>query len=199
MPPLLTPPPIRCSINTIHFVNHISIRQYHSLSAQFFGTSIFFGFSLLLHSFIISFQSFIVLVRPTVKLKHRQLHITLMSLDDPPTSVSSPNSTSSNSQHHRDDEMLEKNLTDTAASSDFTNDSGSDAECACGRVLSPGWSCSSCRRGCPICQRSLTADPSDYCDRCYSMCDIHGLYRNNPLESVTPCPQCHPPSTKASS
>ncbi|KAI8888632.1 hypothetical protein K501DRAFT_127391, partial [Backusella circina FSU 941] len=50
------------------------------------------------------------------------------------------------------------------------------AVCECGRELDSGWNCSNCRRQCTICNRSLSTDPSDYCERCFRKCEEHGLY-----------------------
>lgn len=58
----------------------------------------------------------------------------------------------------------------------------------CGRVLGPGWQCSSCRRSCPHCNRALTTDPDDYCGRCFRKCIKHGIVYS--LISGDGCPKC---------
>lgn len=58
----------------------------------------------------------------------------------------------------------------------------------CGKVLGPGWQCSSCRRSCPHCNRALTTDPDDYCGRCFRKCDKHGIVYS--LISGEGCPKC---------
>jgi hypothetical protein len=113
-----------------------------------------------------------------------------MSFDDTATtSVSSTNPISSNNSGNDDDSTSES----FASTNSLMTGEESAMECACGRKLSPGWSCPVCRRSCPLCQRALIFDSSDYCDRCYSFCDIHGLYRSDPSLHVTPCPEWHPP------
>lgn len=113
-----------------------------------------------------------------------------MSFDDTATtSVSSTNPISSNNSGNDDDNTSEG----FASANSFMTDEESVIECACGRTLSPGWTCPVCRRNCPLCQRALIVDSSDYCDRCYSYCDTHGLYRNDPSLQFSPCLECDLP------
>ncbi|CDH60506.1 predicted protein [Lichtheimia corymbifera JMRC:FSU:9682] len=75
---------------------------------------------------------------------------------------------------------------------DQVEDEDEDEELAicgdCGRVLGPGWQCSSCRRSCPHCNRALTTDPDDYCGRCFRKCVKHGIVYS--LISGNGCPKC---------
>lgn len=59
--------------------------------------------------------------------------------------------------------------------------------CECGIELSIGWQCENCRVNCPECNRALTKDPEDYCTRCNTKCQMHGLYK---LSAYKVCPQC---------
>ncbi|KAG2175573.1 hypothetical protein INT43_001220 [Umbelopsis isabellina] len=111
-----------------------------------------------------------------------------MAFDEASTPVSSPNSTASSNQQDQLDSR------DTTSIGTHDSDDNSIV-CECGRRLGPGWTCPTCRRNCSICQRALIADESSYCDRCYSECEIHGLYRNTNFPDETPCPQCRDSST----
>lgn len=62
------------------------------------------------------------------------------------------------------------------------------AICDCGRQLDSGWQCSHCRRACPICNRSLSLDPEEYCERCFRICKYHGLYSIS--SGSVECPLC---------
>ncbi|KAG2206178.1 hypothetical protein INT46_007173 [Mucor plumbeus] len=62
-----------------------------------------------------------------------------------------------------------------------------ETRCGCGVILAKGWICDNCRINCSGCSRSLTTDPQDFCSRCNSQCQEHGLYRNDEFES---CPKC---------
>lgn len=59
---------------------------------------------------------------------------------------------------------------------DDEQDSNTAPICECGRELNSGWKCSHCRRQCPICNRSLSMDIEEYCERCFRLCIYHGLY-----------------------
>ncbi|KAI8376243.1 uncharacterized protein BYT42DRAFT_573915 [Radiomyces spectabilis] len=98
-------------------------------------------------------------------------------------SAASPNPDPSKSDQHDDDD------------DDDNYDQFPDAAiCECGRVLSSGWDCPTCRRNCPYCHRALSNSPEDYCDRCYRKCDQHGLYRIHDaaigINGIRQCPQC---------
>lgn len=80
-----------------------------------------------------------------------------------------------------DDEQVESEEEDYDQFDDL------DTRCGCGVVLTKGWACDNCRISCPGCNRSLTNDPQDFCSRCNSQCQEHGLYKNDEFES---CPQC---------
>lgn len=58
----------------------------------------------------------------------------------------------------------------------------------CGKELETGWNCSSCRRQCPLCNRALTNNPNEYCERCYRLCEKHGLYSK--IDGLFQCIQC---------
>ncbi|CEP19035.1 hypothetical protein [Parasitella parasitica] len=62
-----------------------------------------------------------------------------------------------------------------------------DTCCGCGIILAKGWACDNCRISCPGCNRSLANDPLEYCSRCNSQCQKHGLYKNVDFKS---CPSC---------
>ncbi|KAG2196117.1 hypothetical protein INT46_005314 [Mucor plumbeus] len=72
---------------------------------------------------------------------------------------------------------------------DDEQDSNTAPICECGRELDSGWKCSHCRRQCSICNRSLSIDIEEYCERCFRLCTFHGLY------SITfgsiECQQCN--------
>lgn len=55
----------------------------------------------------------------------------------------------------------------------------------CGKELDNKWTCSTCRRECSICQRALSNDLAEYCERCYRLCQYHGLHRK-----TIQCPEC---------
>lgn len=59
--------------------------------------------------------------------------------------------------------------------------------CECGIELSIGWQCQNCRVNCSECNRALTKDPEDYCTRCNTKCQMHGLFK---LSVHKTCPQC---------
>lgn len=59
--------------------------------------------------------------------------------------------------------------------------------CECGIELSIGWQCENCRVTCPECNRALTKDPEDYCTRCNTKCQTHGLFKSSAHKV---CPQC---------
>ena len=69
-----------------------------------------------------------------------------------------------------------------------------EATCGeCGNILGPGWQCESCRRSCPYCNRALTTDPNDYCERCFRYCDKHDiiyLIVNSETQEGPKCPEC---------
>ncbi|KAI8147993.1 hypothetical protein BJV82DRAFT_664327 [Fennellomyces sp. T-0311] len=81
-----------------------------------------------------------------------------------------------------------------ASSANSTDYEDEEAECGeCGRPLGPGWECESCRRNCPHCNRALTTDPNDYCERCFRKCDKHNLVYSvvDKQEDQGPkCPEC---------
>lgn len=55
----------------------------------------------------------------------------------------------------------------------------------CGKELDTGWNCSSCRRQCSICNRALSTNPDEFCERCYRLCQKHGLH-----SKIDGCFQC---------
>ncbi|KAI9263283.1 hypothetical protein BDA99DRAFT_509809 [Phascolomyces articulosus] len=69
-----------------------------------------------------------------------------------------------------------------------------EATCGeCGRTLGPGWQCESCRRNCPHCNRALTTDPDDYCERCFRKCDKHNIVYSivdSETQEGPKCPEC---------
>ncbi|KAI8150437.1 hypothetical protein BJV82DRAFT_587180 [Fennellomyces sp. T-0311] len=74
-----------------------------------------------------------------------------------------------------------------------SDDDYGPAVCECGRTLTAGWQCEYCRRNCPYCHRALTTDPQDYCDRCFRLCNIHGLYLYYNIKTgqrMDGCPSC---------
>ena len=76
---------------------------------------------------------------------------------------------------------------DDARDEDYDQFDDLETRCGCGVILKKGWACDNCRINCPGCNRSLTNDPQDFCSRCNSRCQEHGLYRNDEFES---CPKC---------
>ncbi|KAI9489093.1 hypothetical protein BDB00DRAFT_845149 [Zychaea mexicana] len=67
------------------------------------------------------------------------------------------------------------------------------AVCECGRTLMAGWQCNFCRKNCLYCHRALTTDPQDYCDRCFCLCNVHGLYHHYNVKTgyrLVQCPSC---------
>lgn len=58
----------------------------------------------------------------------------------------------------------------------------------CGKELDTSWKCTACRTQCPICNRALTKDPDEYCERCFKKCSMHGLYSK--IHDSFQCPQC---------
>lgn len=58
----------------------------------------------------------------------------------------------------------------------------------CGKELDNKWKCTACRIECPICNRALTKNPEEFCERCFKKCQLHGLYSKS--ANSYQCPQC---------
>ncbi|ORY94667.1 hypothetical protein BCR43DRAFT_516311 [Syncephalastrum racemosum] len=87
------------------------------------------------------------------------------------------------------DNEREETSTDTSSTTDYDDLVEEPATCGeCGKTLGPGWQCDTCRRSCKHCNRALTPDPNDYCDRCYRRCEIHGILYN--IVTKNQCPEC---------
>ncbi|KAI9490960.1 hypothetical protein BDB00DRAFT_835308 [Zychaea mexicana] len=91
------------------------------------------------------------------------------------------------------------NTTPTTTDYEDFEDEETEATCGeCGRPLGPGWQCESCRRNCPHCNRALTTDPDDFCERCFRKCDKHNIIYSivDPgslpagQEEGSKCPEC---------
>lgn len=50
-------------------------------------------------------------------------------------------------------------------------------ECECGQILEKGWICNTCRINCPKCNRALSAAINEYCTRCCTRCELHGVVK----------------------
>lgn len=82
-------------------------------------------------------------------------------------------------------------ITSEESSSSSGEDLDQQTKAICGecrKELDNKWKCSTCRKECPICNRALTNDPGEYCERCFKRCNLHGLYSKT--QSTFQCPQC---------
>jgi hypothetical protein len=91
-----------------------------------------------------------------------------------------------------DESSSDSNSNSAASESDEDEDNSQSnkAICGeCGKELDTGWKCSACRKECPICNRALSTDPNEYCERCFKFCKYHGLYTRQKDGSFI-CSQC---------
>lgn len=84
----------------------------------------------------------------------------------------------------------ENGYSNTSESSDNDSEQSNKAICGeCGKELDTGWKCNACRRECPICNRALSNDPNEYCERCFRFCKYHGLFSKS-KDGLFICTQC---------